>query len=494
MDETRGAIQEALSVVKKWNLVWSPRSWIIDYAQAVMSALEHLFPAYEQLQKRVLQEGEPIDVYLADIRRQQIRKPRVCYTCDEPGHLAKHCAVGKETAQQGNGQGEASAPDAPPQCHRRSDRNDPEQLKIDESDFTAVFDDVKWTMEWKWENGEPTMANQCSEYAVPNDCREIFDDEVSQWISNGWLEKFNPHIHDKADGVIPLMAAWQPNKPKKVRPVMDYRKLNTFIKNNPKIDVAVCQEKLWAWRKRDNQASILDLRKAYLQIHRSEQLQRFQLVKFKGQLYVMKRMGFGLNDIWVDESVVSAEEVRRLLSKYGLETKEPVPLTNSRVLGLRVIKNPDNQYKWYRDGVVPILQEIPTKCELFSVFGKLVGHYPVAGWLRPACSYLKRQTNEIGWDEEIPVPVREFAKEVMNRISQHDPVTGRWSVSNVSEGVVWCVASSLAVGFCLEIDGSIVEDATWLRKVDGSHINVAELEAVIKGLNIALRYVVMFCI
>ena len=38
--------------------------------------------------------------------KQQIRKPRVCYTCGEPGPLAKHCAVGKETAQQGNGQGE----------------------------------------------------------------------------------------------------------------------------------------------------------------------------------------------------------------------------------------------------------------------------------------------------------------------------------------------------------------------------------------------------
>ncbi|XP_067930494.1 uncharacterized protein [Watersipora subatra] len=233
--------------------------------------------------------------------------------------------------------------------------NDSEQLKIDESDFTAVFDSVKWTMEWKWENGEPTMANQGSEYAVPKDCREIFDDE--------------------------------------------------------------CAKK-----------------------------------------------------------------------SYGHGVKEPVPLTNSRVLGLRVIKDPDSQYKWYRDGEVPILQEIPTKRELFSVFGKLIGQYPVAGWLRPACSYLKRQTNEIGWDEEIPVPVRAFAKEVMNRMLQHDPVTGCWSVSNVLEGVVWCDASSLAVGCCLEIDGSIVEDSTWLRKFDESHINVAELEAVIKGLNIALRW------
>ncbi|XP_067943330.1 uncharacterized protein [Watersipora subatra] len=347
--------------------------------------------------------------------------------------------------------------------------NDPEQLEIDESDFTAVFDGVKWTMEWKWENGELTMANQCSEYAVPNDCREIFDDEVSQWISNGWLEKFNPDFHGKADGVIPLMAARQPNKPKKVRPVMDYRQLNTFIKSNPGIDVAVCQEKLPSWRKRDNLASILDLRKAYLQIHVSEQLQRFQLVKFKGQLYVMKRMSFGLS--------VAPKVMSKIIAKVLAQDS-------------RISEGTDHYIDdiWVDESVVTAEEEIPTKYELFSVIGEFIGHYPVAGWLRLACSYLKRQTNKIGWDEEIPVPVRAFAKEVMNRISQHDPVTGRWSVSNVLEGDVWCDASSLAVGCCLETDGSIVEDATWLRKVDGSHINVAELEAVIKGLNIALRW------
>ena len=37
--------------------------------------------------------------------------------------------------------------------------------------------------------------------------------------------------------------------------------------------------------------------------------------------------------------------------------------------------------------------------------------------------------------------------------------------------------------------GWIVEDAAWLRKEgDGSHINIAELKAVLKGLNLALRW------
>ena len=44
MDETREAIEEALSMVKTWNKLWTPKSWIVDYAQSEISALENLFP------------------------------------------------------------------------------------------------------------------------------------------------------------------------------------------------------------------------------------------------------------------------------------------------------------------------------------------------------------------------------------------------------------------------------------------------------------------
>ena len=55
--------------------------------------------------------------------------------------------------------------------------------------------------------------------------------------------------------------------------------------------------------------------------------------------------------------------------------------------------------------------------------------------------------------------------------------------------VVWCDASSSAVGACIELKRNIVEDGTWLRKEsEQSHINVEELEVVLKGLNLALRW------
>jgi len=168
-------------------------------------------------------------------------------------------------------------------------------LKIHDSDFNAAFDGVKWTVEWKWEEQEPKIMNRCPMYPVPSECYEAFTREVDQWITDGWMQEYDPSVHGQQDGVIPLMAVKQPNKQRKVRPVMDYRELNTHIISHPGLDTAVCQEKLRSWRGRSDQAYLLDLRKAYLQIHVSEQLQRFQVVKYKGKRYVMTRMGFGLN-------------------------------------------------------------------------------------------------------------------------------------------------------------------------------------------------------
>ena len=53
---------------------------------------------------------------------------------------------------------------------------------------------------------------------------------------------------------------------------------------------------------------------------------------------------------------------------------------------------------------------------------------------------------------------------------------------------MWVDASSLAHGVAVAINGHIVEDASWLRKEVSSHINMAELDAVIKGLNLALAW------
>ena len=54
---------------------------------------------------------------------------------------------------------------------------------------------------------------------------------------------------------------------------------------------------------------------------------------------------------------------------------------------------------------------------------------------------------------------------------------------------MWCDGSSIALGVVIEIAGTTVEDTDWLRKKDDfNHINVAELEAALKEINLAIKW------
>ncbi|XP_067937046.1 uncharacterized protein [Watersipora subatra] len=315
------------------------------------------------------------------------------------------------------------------------------------------------------------------------------------------------------------MAVFQPNKGRKIRPVIDYSKeLNKHVHSNPGNEVAVCQDKLREWRKLGKNACMLDLQKAYLQLHMDLSLQRFQAVRFKGKLYVMTRMGFGLNvapkimsrilakvlaldknvsrdtdhyidDIIVNEDIVSVSAVKQHLSKYGLTSKEPESLACIRALGLKVKANTSNKLQWGRDYELPTVPDKLTKRKLYSICGKYVGHYPVARWLRVACSYIKREAQSSQWDHEVTSDVRKMLDEVSDKLKKHDPVFGQWNVNDLTRDKIWCDASSLAIGVCLEMDNQIVEDASWLRgNNDSAHINLAELDGGVKGINLAIKW------
>ena len=77
--------------------------------------------------------------------------------------------------------------------------------------------------------------------------------------------------------------------------------------------------------------------------------------------------------------------------------------------------------------------------------------------------------------------VRSFLDEVQTRVARCDPAGGRWDVSG-EKADVWVDASSIAIGVVLTVDGEVVEDASWLRSTEVTHINMAELDAVVKGL------------
>ena len=92
-----------------------------------------------------------------------------------------------------------------------------------------------------------------------------------------------------------------------------------------------------------------------------------------------------------------------------------------------------------------------------------------------------------GWDDKvIDVPLTTMIKEVVTKVCQEDLMRGKWCVSS-SELDVWVDASSPATGVSLEHNGAAVEDVGWLCKErDTQHINLAELDAMLKDVNMAL--------
>ncbi|KAG1670086.1 Exosome complex component MTR3 [Nymphon striatum] len=395
----------------------------------------------------------------------------------------------------------------------------PAPLRIDDSDFVADFADGRWVVSWRWSRELPkTLQTRIGEYKCTQapHVRERYNAEIQRWISKGWLKEWRGPI----EGIIPLLAVFQPSKDK-VRPVMDYRELNDFVECHTGDVIAVCGEKIREWRQLRGELKIVDLKSAYLQIHISENLWKYQVVKYKGVTYALTRLGFGLScaprimtailgkvlsmdervrrgtdhyidDIVVRESVLSAQELREHLARYGLESKAPEGLDGGRVLGISLRKGSGGHLEMSRGMALSEIvmdQSRLTKRGLFSLCGRLVGHYPVAGWLRPCCSFLKRLGCGGSWDEPVESFVGELAKELLVRARAEDPVRGRWHVSPHGTVTVWTDASSLGMGVALEVDGSVAEDASWLRKEsDHRHINVAELEAVARGINLAISW------
>jgi len=198
-----------------------------------------------------------------------------------------------------------------------------------------------------------------------------------------------------------------------------------------------------------------------------------------------------IDDIYVDETTITVDEIRMLFEKFSLKCKKTENLSMDkevRVLGVKVFKD-KNSVRWMRDNHFKdeIVAESISRRELYSLCGQLVGIHPVAGWLRPSCSYMKR-LSEGKWDEKIDVELFERIKFVLKKVKEEDPCRGIWSIDDCKDGIIWCDASSIAIGTALEVKGNIIKDASWFRKTDDSrHISVAELEAVVKGLNLCIK-------
>ena len=96
----------------------------------------------------------------------------------------------------------------------------------------------------------------------------------------------------------------------------------------------------------------------------------------------------------------------------------------------------------------------------------------------------------IGWDELVSEATRTKVFDIAQRLkSGDDPVKGSWLVPTNGTTVVWTDASNIALGVALSVDGHVIEDAAWLRKPnDTAHINISELDAAIRGINMASKW------
>nr|XP_012563442.1 unnamed protein product [Hydra vulgaris] len=180
-----------------------------------------------------------------------------------------------------------------------------------------------------------------------------------------------------------------------------------------------------------------------------------------------------IDDIFVDESVETVENVAKHLHKFGLQCKPPQNLEQGRVLGLRFERNKNGELIWKRD----------------NVLGKLIGHRLVAGSLRLQASYIKSLVGNIPWCDFFSEDCKEKLKDLLHRVEKENPVGGKWLVPVNGKAKLYCDASSIGLGVVLLFGEVVVEDAAWLRtSCDTHHINISELDSIFRGLNLASQW------
>ena len=142
-----------------------------------------------------------------------------------------------------------------------------------------------------------------------------------------------------------------------------------------------------------------------------------------------------IDDILVNKTQVSSDLVVEQLKKYGLITKDPEPPNGGAVLGLKLTTK-DSSLCFSRGNKLTVASDKFTRREIFYACGSQVGHYPNAGWLRVACSYIKRIVEGSKWDDQAGEVAVKMINEVIAKIKDEDPVKGHWYVPKIKKSIV----------------------------------------------------------
>ena len=129
-----------------------------------------------------------------------------------------------------------------------------------------------------------------------------------------------------------------------------------------------------------------------------------------------------MDDIIVNCDLVSFSRVMDHLAQYGLVTKQAEMINGARALGLQIRQSKLGQRMWSRGNDLPVVPESVKLRELFSVCGMLTGYYPVAGWLRIACSFVKSHSDGSRWDDLIWDTACAMLRDIIQKVEQQDSV------------------------------------------------------------------------
>ena len=120
---------------------------------------------------------------------------------------------------------------------------------IHDPDFLAEFSDGEWSVRWTWKphqsggDGGKGVA-----FASPED-RKAFDEEVASWIREGVLVEHDRNLHGEVCNFLPMFGVRQTKgETSKVRPVFDFRVLNSKIESHPGGATPLCADRLRQWR------------------------------------------------------------------------------------------------------------------------------------------------------------------------------------------------------------------------------------------------------
>ena len=143
-----------------------------------------------------------------------------------------------------------------------------------------------------------------------------------------------------------------------------------------------------------------------------------------------------IDNIIIDVMKVLTKQVVDHLKEFEQTTKSLEPLEEEQHWALKMDKRKNSELVIKRGYEIPQVTEDMSRWELFLVIGKLLKHYPVAGWQRPACSYVKRRASGIDWDDKVDEETVVMIKEILGKVLRENPVTGTRHIPKTRTGVM----------------------------------------------------------